>query len=249
MTYPLSSEVTAGQPTAAAHYNNLRADALRFGQAEADTVRLGQFLGRFAAGVRINYLATNRLRVPYSASAPATLMINGCMCQLNANADLPGGQFSGGAATWYVFARRNPGSTGFTLEVNTSASVAPDQRIIGEVNWDGSNIISVRTYFESALAAPDYDSGWFAAAYNNSYTKAHGLSQVPRLVLVEHSATSGGTGEIVALLVSLGTDFKSVLGYDASNVYLTFQNNSSYGVIMSTRRGSGGGYVHIMAWR
>ena len=34
MTYPLSTTVSAGQPTAAAHYNHLRSDALRFGQAE-----------------------------------------------------------------------------------------------------------------------------------------------------------------------------------------------------------------------
>ncbi len=249
MSYPLSSDVTAGQPTAALHYNNLRSDALRFGQAEADTVRLGQFLARHASGICINYLATNRLRIPHVPTSPATLMINGCMCQAAANVDLPAGLFSGGAATWYVFARRNAGSSGFTLEVNTSATEGTDQRIIGEASWDGSNIVGVRSYFESALAAPDYDSGWFAAAYNNTYTKAHGLNQSPRLVIVEHSASAGGTGELVLLVVNYAADFKSALGYDATNVYLTCQNHASYGVIMSARRASGSGYVHIMAWR
>lgn len=249
MTYPLSNDVSSGQPTAASHYNNLRADALRLGQSEADTLRMGQFLGRYASGVRLNYLPTNRLRVPYVSTGPATLMINGCMCQAGANVDLPAGLFSGGSTTWYVFARRNPGSTAFTLEVNTSATEGTDQRIIGEASWDGSGIVSVRSYFDSALAVPDYDSGWFAVAYNNTYTKAHRLDQVPRLVVVEHAATAGGTGEIVALLVNMATSTKSALGYDSTNIYLTCQDNSSYGVILSARRNSGSGYVHIMAWR
>ncbi len=44
MTYPLSSDVVAGQPTAADHYNNLRADALRLGQAAADSNNLADLL-------------------------------------------------------------------------------------------------------------------------------------------------------------------------------------------------------------
>ena len=45
MTYPLSSEVSSGQPTAAAQYNNLRRDALRMGQADADAATLAEFPG------------------------------------------------------------------------------------------------------------------------------------------------------------------------------------------------------------
>ena len=45
MTYPLSSEVSSGQPTAAAQYNNLRRDALRLGQADADAATHGGFSG------------------------------------------------------------------------------------------------------------------------------------------------------------------------------------------------------------
>src|SRR5512139_801463 len=102
MTYPLSTDVSAGQPTAVAHYNTLRADALRLGQAETDCVTTGVMLRRYARGVRLQYLATNRLRVPFVTTDPATLMINGFMCQAGANVDLPAGLFSGGAATWYV---------------------------------------------------------------------------------------------------------------------------------------------------
>ena len=100
MAYPLSSDVSSGQPTAYQHYNNLRADALYLGQAAADVVSLGAFFQRYADNIKIEYLATNRLRVPHVASRPATMMINGLMLQAAANVDLPASSFSGGAATW-----------------------------------------------------------------------------------------------------------------------------------------------------
>ena len=103
MSYPLSSPVTAGQPTAADHYNNLRKDALRLGQADADAVPIGTFFQRFTQALDIEILATNRLRVPYIAINPPTVMIKGYMCQATANVDLPSSQFSGAAATWYIF--------------------------------------------------------------------------------------------------------------------------------------------------
>ncbi len=249
MTYPNSSEVTSGQPTAASHYNNLRADALYIGQSSLNSRSLGAFFTRFARGIRLIYLASNRLRIPFVTTDPPTLMINGFMCQADSIVDLPSGLFSGGASTWYVFAVRSAGSTTFTLSVNTSATEATDQRLIGEAYWDGTNLVGVKDYFSSALADADYDSGWFAVAYNNVYTKAHSLAQYPKLVIVEHSATAGGTDEHVLLLINYGADSKSAVGYDATNIYLTCQNNASFGVIMSSRRASAGGYVRIRAWK
>ena len=70
MTYPLSSEVSSGQPTAAAQYNNLRRDALRLGQADADAATLADFLGRFSHNLRLELLETDRLRVPASPTSP-----------------------------------------------------------------------------------------------------------------------------------------------------------------------------------
>jgi hypothetical protein len=163
--------------------------------------------------------------------------------------DLPAGLFSGGAATWYVFANRTAGSTTFTLSVNTSGSEGTDQRVIGEVSYDGANIISIKDYFASPLGDADYSSGWFAAAYNNTYTKAHGLNQSPRLVVVEHSANAAGTGEIVPVVVNSASAVMSCVGYDAVNIYITTANNATNGVIFSTRRASAGGYLRIQAWR
>jgi hypothetical protein len=70
MAYPNSSDVSAGQPTASAHYNNLRKDALYFGNAAADSNPAGTFFTRFVSNLTIQYLASNRLRVPYVSYKP-----------------------------------------------------------------------------------------------------------------------------------------------------------------------------------
>lgn len=141
MTYPLSSEVSSGQPTAAAQYNNLRRDALTLGQADADALSLAAFFGRFSHHLRLEALESDRLRVPATPAAPVALMINGCMLAASANVDLPtSAKPSGAAADWYVFAVQSPGSASFSLEVNTSASEAGGRRLIGQFFWDGSRI-------------------------------------------------------------------------------------------------------------
>lgn len=183
MTYPISEEVTPGQPTASAHYNNLRRDALRLGNADVDSLTIAGFLNRHFEHMNLQYLATNRVRVPHSINQPPTLMINGCLLQATASVDLPSNQFTGVAALWYIFAVRTPGSTTFTLAVNTAAAEATDQRLIGECYWDGENILvpSIKCYFQPvlALSAADYDSGWFAVTTGATYTKNHMLAALP----------------------------------------------------------------------
>jgi hypothetical protein len=164
MTYPNSADVIAGQPTAADHYNNLRKDALNLGNLPADAVNLGSFLARHSEFIDIQYLATNRLRIPYATDRPPSLMINGFMLKAEANVDLPASLFSGAAATWYIFAVRNAGSTTFTLTVNTSAAEPPDQRLIGSCVWNGSSVVAIQCKVNptSIFTQPDYDSGWFS---------------------------------------------------------------------------------------
>jgi hypothetical protein len=156
MTYPLSADVTAGQPTAAAHYNNLRADALRLGQALADSANLGDMLARWeAANLTITILGTDRLRVPCSSIAPVSLIVNGFILRSISNVDLSaGGKPSGSPATWYVFACRTVGSSSFTILVNSSATEGTDQRLIGSFYWDGAAIQSptIRTVFAGLIS-------------------------------------------------------------------------------------------------
>ncbi len=251
--YPVSNDVSPGQPTANTQYNNLRKDALTLGAAPEDARTLGQFFTRFISGVRLDYLASNRLRVPFVTTNPPSLMIAGYMCQAAANVDLPAGSFSGAAATWYIFARRNPGSAAFTLEINTSPVEGTDQRLIGQCYWDGSNVnaSSVYTYSGQGLGLPDYDSGWFAVADSNTYTKAHNLNQAPRLVVLMHatSSTPGVNDEIVlvnTVSISYGV---SCLGWNSTNIMAQSGNNTGYGTCLSLRRYSGSGYWRLQAWR
>jgi hypothetical protein len=253
MTYPQSSDVAPAQPTLAAHYNNLRSDALRLGQANADTVDLAAFLKRYVQGVTLTYLATNRLRIIFNASLPPTLMINGFMLQAYANVDLPAGMFSGAAAIWYVFAVRSAGSSTFTLTVNTSPVEGTDQRLIGQVTWDGSNITSVTTLVPtfSQLPIADYDSGWFACAAGGSYFKAHGLAQFSRLIRLYHCADSAGAGEWaeIGVVQNSASTYKSAVHCDATNVIVNAGATGFAGTAYTTRRESSTGFYRILAWK
>jgi len=159
MTYPLSSDVVAGQPTAADHYNNLRSDSLRMGQLAADAVNLGDLLSRYESGVAIQLLSTDRLRIPANSIQPACLVIDGVPVKAAANVDLPsGGKPSGVAADWYIFAVRSAGLTTFTLEVNTTASESSGKRLIGYFYWDGAQIVkdSIRTVLSAFIQSNLY---------------------------------------------------------------------------------------------
>jgi hypothetical protein len=138
MSYPKSSDVVAGQPTAAAQYNNLRADALWLGACAEDAVTLGQLLNGYEDHLRLEEISGNRIRVPASAAQPVCLMIDGLPAMSVNPVDLPTGSApSGDSMLYYVFAVRTPGSTAFTLEINTSSGVSTGKRIIGRFDWTG----------------------------------------------------------------------------------------------------------------
>ncbi len=141
MTYPTSSDVSAGQPTSYLHYNSLRADAVYLGQLPADAVSLLASLTRYAHNLVVEPLATNRVRIPYNSADPCCLVIDGYMCKAAADVDLAADSFSGVAATWYIFANRAAGYTTFTLTANTSLTEAAGQRRIARIDWDGSNLV------------------------------------------------------------------------------------------------------------
>ena len=150
MSYPLSSEVAAGDATLASHYNNLRSDGLFLGQSSADAVALASLLERYESRLVIERLSTDRLRVVASAAEPVSLMVDGFMVQAVDNVDLASEDSPSGAEnTYYVFANRADDSTTFTLSISTSITEAADQRRIGRFYWDGAKIEkdSIRTEF------------------------------------------------------------------------------------------------------
>jgi hypothetical protein len=155
MTYPESAIVAAGDATLASHYNNLRADAVLLGKAAADAVSLGTLLERYITRLEVERLDTTKIRVPASATAPVSLLIDGYPCQAVANVDLAAGEVpAGGANAYYIFANRADDSTTFTLTVSTSTTEAANQRRIGRFYWNGTKIIkdSVRSEFAGLVA-------------------------------------------------------------------------------------------------
>jgi hypothetical protein len=148
MPYPNSFDVFDGMPTAYQHYNNLRSDALRFGQSEANAANVGAMMDRYESGMNLELLDTKRLRVVASATRPVCIMIGGYPLQITSSVDLSSGLAPvGGAATYYVFAVRSAGQTGFSLDVNTTATEISTRRIIGICYYDGTKIVkdSIRT--------------------------------------------------------------------------------------------------------
>jgi hypothetical protein len=254
MTYPLSSAVSAGQPTAADHYNNLRSDALYFGQVNTNAVDLGTALQKYASGMKLEYKSVNRVRVPYDVNNPPTIMIAGYLLQTAANVDLPNGLITGSAAVYYIFAVRYGGFTTFGLTASTSATEAVNTRIIGQAYWDGTNLTLIQSYtfVASGLPAADYDSGWFAVAYNQTYTKTHLLGVQPKHAVLVHSTDSGGTSEWVRVNVvaTVNLNDVAVIGYDLTSIIVTTGSSSSYDATChSTRRSSAAGYYRILAWK
>lgn len=256
MTYPLSDPVTAGQPTAASHYNNLRSDALLLGNTDADSVQLGLFLALHAQNINLIHLSTTRIRCQWLAAKPPTLTISGCMLKNISSADLPVGVISGAAATWYIFAVRIDNHTTFSITANTSPIETTDQRLIGECYWTGTAIGYIQSYLGSPVGFPaaDYDSGWFAVTYNSTYTKAHGFGIQPSLVILEWSASSTGAGTVVPVTMvyattpALGT--YDPLYYDETNIVAKSGDSSSYDATCHSRIAqSAAGYWHIRAYK
>jgi hypothetical protein len=165
--------------------------------------------------------------------------------------DLPSGEFSGAAATWYIFANRSASSTSFTLSVNTSPTPAAGQRLIGQVYWNGTALAqsSIICYSALRFPDPDYDSGWFAVAYNQTYDKSHYLGSVPRQVLLLHCTSADGSGmNNVVGTTSNGTISRTNIGMTTSLIELKTGNDAALGTCYTTITSSGGGYYRILAW-
>lgn len=255
MTYPLSTEVTAGQPTAAAHYNNLRKDALTLGNADADSVNLAEYFARHSENFVLQKLSTNRVRVPYTATGPATIVISGCLLKAPGAIDLPSNIITGSVGIWYIFAVRTPGSTTFTLTANTSSAETTDQRLVGEAYFDGTAITYVKCYLIPLSKFPeaDYESGWFAVAASGTYIRTHNLGSAPSLATLLWCATTGAS-LIVPVTVVVATtpttgEFNP-LYFDETNVTVITGNSASYDATCHSRIAqSNSGYYKIRAYK
>ena len=204
MTYPLSSDVSAGQPTAAVPLQQLAQRCPLLWQPGC------QQRSRWCVLCPLRRQPQHRLPGHRQAAGELThptirrsSSLAAACWLLQPMWILQPVRFQGAAATYYIHAIRTAGSTTFTLSVNTTPTDSDTSRPIGTCYWDGSAISSITSWYGSAagLPAPGYDSGWFACAYNVTYTKVHGLGGVPKSYLLLHSATADGASENVSVLM------------------------------------------------
>lgn len=254
MTYPLSSEVSAGQPTYASQYNNLRQDALAFGQDYSDSLKIGEFLSGYAANLTLSLSGTTRLKIDYDVSRPPVIVIGQCMLSRTSTVLTPSADFSGLAAgPYYIVAHRTAASKTFTINVETAALNSDTDRTIGTAYWDGSAIQYWDSYFGTNLGMPDpdYESAWFAVTTGALYTKPHNLGVIPRLVVLLHSTSSSGASEQVTcfnMKLSAANQYYAGFGITTNNVLIETSTDAAGGTCYSTRRASGAGYYKVIAW-
>ena len=102
-----------------------------------------------------------------------------------------------------------------------------------------------------------YDSGWFAATVDTTYTKAHGLSGAPNVVHVYYSDTADGSGDVVkvghtdfAQMVTTYHVASNVCDIDATNVKLrTDDYLAIYHDAAGAYKSQTTGYLKIVAVR
>ena len=98
-------------------------------------------------------------------------------------------------------------------------------------------------------ALSPYDSGWFAVAADTTYTKAHGLGAIPRLVQVWISDSNPGTTILPGQQYNGGVNFQSeVISMTTENIVLRtaaklaeYKNSSGVETLLTS------GYARIIA--
>lgn len=144
---PLADRPVAEQPVNAEWGRQMWADSNYFGKViksvedddaggDPQAVVAPTFFERYIFNVRPVLLGVDAIRVTYAVDRPQTIMINGFMLQGTANID--SATYAGALATIFIVAIRTPGSTTFTIELRTTSAEGTDERLIGQVHWDGS---------------------------------------------------------------------------------------------------------------
>lgn len=131
-------------------------------------------------------------------------------------------------------------------------SLAKVQVDAGAVTIAANKVTDERYISTAGLPDADYDSGWFAVAYNNSYTKTHNLGVKPRIVVLQWNGYADGSGNTYLVYETVASDFSRAgagIRWDNNNFYISTNTSSTSGTIITVDLGSGGGYYRILAWR
>lgn len=142
MTYPLSSAVSAGDPTEASQYNNLRADALCLGNDPETSGNMLQLLCTAMGCVRLSRTGLTEITLTASESEPCAVVISGKIYSVTESLTLTIPDVDMTLhGRYHIYAQ--PAADGkFTLAYAYAAGTAPDaSRMIGTFLWDGTGII------------------------------------------------------------------------------------------------------------
>lgn len=133
--------------------------------------------------------------------------------------------------------------------------VNPTTRSTGELItaaiWNQEVVDNTQFLYDSNFQGV-YDSGWFSVTYNASYTKAHGLSATPRLVIVLWASTSSPTTWRNVTGQESTVEHPPFIEADATNILVRTGSYSAGGTYYAEGSGSvyrqAGGYYRIVAW-
>lgn len=142
MTYPLSNDVTAGETTLASQYNNLRADAIRFGGQEGQAATIQELLLQHVSEIQLSGSETT-LTLTASATKPCAVMIDGLptVIKTTQTLEIHASEFTVPAILW-VFAVKSLNSTAFSISISASSVEEAGKKLIGSCYWNGKKIVS-----------------------------------------------------------------------------------------------------------
>jgi len=105
------------------------------------------------------------------------------------------------ATQYYVYAVADTATTTFTVLISTSDSTptgATYYKRLGSFYNNASGNIEL-VHNDISIKRNIYDSGWFAVAHNNAYTKTHNLNTTKVLVALFLNTANDGSGNTVIL--------------------------------------------------
>lgn len=175
MAYPLSSDVRSGETTLASQYNNLRADAIRLGGDAADTATLQQLLATYTSYLKLS-ASGNQITLAASSEKPCSLMIAGQPATITESIYLTISlqDFPQSAEVW-IFACKNPLTTGFEMISHLSENEAGNETCIAHCIWDAERqqIGELKNLFEYQIdrkcIRPEVCQGRLTLTSNNPF--------------------------------------------------------------------------------
>lgn len=235
-TYPTSTNKSGSDYIAYQDNNELRNDAIYLGgyvQGETQQSKtLAELLAGYQSQMRLQYLATNKVKInPYTT---ACIVIDGYLLTASLAVNLASA-ISGAAGIKYIYAKRTAGSTTFTL--TTDGSSGSDCRAIGELYFDGSNVVqdSIKSYFENPNYVIDYSikqrvNAWVKAGTGGAIIASFNIASVVKNATGSYTITFAETfdhADYICVIIPDSTVYRTAQVYDAQTTNCTIYTYNS----------------------